>query len=130
LPPEVIAGHLALLEDVSLSALIKDKVGSMLDSDGRRLRDVIASNTAELVRTNDGGDLTLRLLTKLARIFELGPIAFVAPRSFSDANDAIAAAAVASLRASDRAFKGRRSKMRCSIALRRCSARSESGLTI
>lgn len=106
LPPEVIAGHLALLEDVSLSALIKDKVGSMLDSDGRRLRDVIASNTAELVRTNDGGDLTLRLLTKLARIFELGPIAFVAPRSFSDANDAIAAAAVASLRASDRAFKG------------------------
>jgi len=80
------------------------------------------------VRTNDGADLTLDA-DKVARIFELGPIAFVAPRSFSDANDAIAAAAVASLRASDRLSRGRRSKMRAA-ALRRCSARSESGLTI
>lgn len=99
LPAEVLAGWLAVLDEISLGALLKDKIGI------EKFGQLIGERTRELSGLSES-ELAIRLLGTMNQICEVPPRRYTARRDFEDNAEEIVQNCVDFLRKNEKTFTG------------------------
>jgi uncharacterized protein YlxW (UPF0749 family) len=107
MPKPVLAGHLALLEEVNLLSLLTSKASGFIDKsqqDSIGLK--VKARAVQLSGSTSDTDLALRLVAQLSQIVGASPHQYTSEREFDDAAADIIAGSVTSLRNAEGKFTG------------------------
>jgi hypothetical protein len=107
MPKPTLAGHLALLEEVSLLVLVRSKASGFIDKDqqdnvGRQVK----ARADQLSGSTSDTDLVLRLVAQLSQSVGARAHQFTSEREFDDAFTDIITCSVLALRKAERTFTG------------------------